>query len=222
MNILKLYSKKDKRIIVINQNNAGASAARNSGINKSTGKFITFIDSDDDINSGLISELVYHAKNDSDFVMCGMSINGNKIYAADVYLENKKIITQYVLKCILTKNLLYGPYCKLFRLSIISDNKILFPEEIRYGEDTIFVLNYLRHVSNFTNIQQVLYLYNFQSTGLASTNNTNILFRKARLHALQRFIRNNHLSFVGFLFYIMIQLRWLLAFIKNILRTKNV
>lgn len=41
------YAQKDNRVIVIHQQNAGLSAARNAGIRLATGKYICFIDSDD-------------------------------------------------------------------------------------------------------------------------------------------------------------------------------
>lgn len=43
------YKKKDKRIEVIHKENGGLSDARNEGIKKAQGKYITFIDSDDEI-----------------------------------------------------------------------------------------------------------------------------------------------------------------------------
>lgn len=218
--ILEGFSKKDKRVIAIDQKNAGASTARNVGINKSTGEFITFVDSDDDISDKLISELAKHIKDNSDFIMCGMSMNDKEIVAPDVFIENKKLITQYVLKSLLTKNLLYGPYCKLFRRSIIAGNNIQFPAEVKYGEDTVFVLNYLSHSNNIINIQRALYYYNFQLSGLASANNTNLRFRKARADALKSFVSINKLSLWAAAIHSALRLRWQLAFIKCILRSR--
>lgn len=47
LKILEEYSKKDNRIIVINQENAGLSVARNSGMKIAKGQYIGFVDSDD-------------------------------------------------------------------------------------------------------------------------------------------------------------------------------
>ena len=41
------YAKKDNRVKVIHKRNGGLSAARNTGYEKATGRWITFLDSDD-------------------------------------------------------------------------------------------------------------------------------------------------------------------------------
>lgn len=51
------WKEKDTRINVIHKNNGGLSDARNKGIEKSTGKYITFIDSDDTVSSDFIEYL---------------------------------------------------------------------------------------------------------------------------------------------------------------------
>lgn len=52
------YKKKDKRITVIHQVNAGLSGARNAGVDISTGEFIGFVDSDDYINERMYEVLL--------------------------------------------------------------------------------------------------------------------------------------------------------------------
>ena len=71
LSILRKYESIDKRIIVINQENKGLSASRNIGIKKSTGKYISLIDSDDVIHPRMV-ELLYKEikKNNCDISIC--------------------------------------------------------------------------------------------------------------------------------------------------------
>ena len=64
------FAERDKRFKYIEQQNAGLSAARNTGILNSKGEFLTFIDGDDFIESNYLEELYYTSlKNDSEIVV---------------------------------------------------------------------------------------------------------------------------------------------------------
>lgn len=56
--IVENYSKKDKRIILINQDNAGSAAARNNALRNASGRYICFLDSDDLWDNNLLSSQV--------------------------------------------------------------------------------------------------------------------------------------------------------------------
>lgn len=64
------YAERDYRFKYIEQQNAGLSAARNTGILNAKGEFLTFIDGDDLIESNYLEELYYTSlKNDSEIVV---------------------------------------------------------------------------------------------------------------------------------------------------------
>lgn len=81
------YAKLDKRISVFEKENGGLSDARNYGINKAKGEYLTFIDSDDWISNNFLENL-YNAikKTNKDISLCpfvsvyedGKIICGNK------------------------------------------------------------------------------------------------------------------------------------------------
>ena len=79
--ILLEYAKKDPRIKIITQENGGLSAARNTGLKNISGEYVSFIDSDDWIDSDYYEQLLKLVEeNDADIAMAGMRIaNANGI-----------------------------------------------------------------------------------------------------------------------------------------------
>jgi len=75
LKICQKYCDTDKRFKLINQKNSGPSAARNKGIDNATSKYLTFLDSDDYIESNAIEEFFAYAEtNDADMTICGFYI----------------------------------------------------------------------------------------------------------------------------------------------------
>ena len=67
--ILNRWSKCDDRIIVVNQNNGGASIARNTGIKIAQGRYFFFVDADDIVPENSINLLLEAAlRNNADIV----------------------------------------------------------------------------------------------------------------------------------------------------------
>lgn len=60
--ILRRYAKKDNRILVIDQENGGLSAARNTGMSYARGEYIAFLDSDDYLDSQMLEKTVAKAE----------------------------------------------------------------------------------------------------------------------------------------------------------------
>lgn len=71
LQICEEYAKRDSRIRVIHQENAGVSAARNKGILAASGEYLGFVDSDDWIEPDMYESLLREAgRKESDVVMC--------------------------------------------------------------------------------------------------------------------------------------------------------
>lgn len=72
VDICREYCEKDSRFKLITQENAGPAAARNTGIENATGKYITFIDSDDYVEENMLAVLIDLANNaDADITVFG-------------------------------------------------------------------------------------------------------------------------------------------------------
>ena len=63
------FAKKDSRVVVIHQQNSGPSAARNAGTDVATGDYISFVDSDDSLDSNYFDCMIRLADK-GDFVSC--------------------------------------------------------------------------------------------------------------------------------------------------------
>lgn len=83
--ICDVYAETDPRIKVIHQENSGISDARNIGLSKATGDYISFIDSDDWVHPEFLQQLLYTIeKYDADIAECG------KILTPE-YIEPEKL-----------------------------------------------------------------------------------------------------------------------------------
>ena len=70
--ICEKYAKQDARILVIDKKNGGLGSARNAGIEKMTGDYVAFVDSDDCLDSFFIEKLFSLLKlHDADIAVCG-------------------------------------------------------------------------------------------------------------------------------------------------------
>ena len=70
--ILTRYAKLDKRLVVINQDNAGAGAARNTGVAKACGTYLGFVDSDDIVYPDMYERMYQKAvRTEADMVIMG-------------------------------------------------------------------------------------------------------------------------------------------------------
>ena len=72
--IIDQYAARDGRILAIHQPNGGLVAAREVGIAKAAGEYVTFVDADDDIVPDMYERLMENAlKYDADISHCGVT-----------------------------------------------------------------------------------------------------------------------------------------------------
>ncbi|WP_051592769.1 glycosyltransferase family 2 protein [Thomasclavelia saccharogumia] len=180
-NIIKDFSKKDSRIIPIFNTNHGVSFTRNYAIKKSTGNLLAFIDADDLYHIDYLKIMVNEMKkNDSDLVSCNFLMGYNeknfkentiKQYNITNYSEiyEKKAFEQ---ACNIGIGI--SVWNKLFKKSLIIDNKIEFLEDMSYGEDMFFCWKVYLVASKIINIDCKLYFYRMDATSTTSKYHKNL------------------------------------------------
>lgn len=81
MEIIDWYAKKYSNVISIHQENGGAAAARNTGIEHASGEYIGFMDSDDMIRPDMITRLYSAAKaNNCDIALTSLYLIRDQVY----------------------------------------------------------------------------------------------------------------------------------------------
>lgn len=161
--ICREFEKQDDRFVLINQPNSGVSRARNNGIERARGKFITFVDSDDYIKEDyLLAFLRCHPQEKSLTISGLISKNRYEEYISFKYEDSLNIsdnINELIVKNDLLKD--GGPVNKLFDLNLIRYYNLRFDESLSYHEDHIFVYTYYLYLKeiNLTSYCGYYYMY---------------------------------------------------------------
>ena len=155
--IIEEYSKKDNRITVINTPNMNVSCARNTGLQYSSGEYVSFIDSDDLINKEYIANLYDALKiTDSDFSHAAISVereNSNGYISVD---STNPIVIDDPIKAYLNMDTKFAVWGKLFKKDTIKD--IMF-DEIPCFEDFKYMWEVAKNSKKAVVISDAIYRY---------------------------------------------------------------
>lgn len=133
--LLEEYRSKDSRIVILQQDNLYAGVARNNGMKIAKGKYITFIDADDEL---LSVDTLYKAYNLAEENCCDLlacsAIGGNDIQSAlpeyfllkTQYLPTKKVFNAKDLGIYATYVIGGVPWGKLFRREFLEEYQLEF------------------------------------------------------------------------------------------------
>ena len=165
LSILREYAHKDARIVVVDApKNGGPAKARNLGLEKASGSYIMFVDSDDFTDTDMLERHWQHMEQDYDLVVSGMNTvfpdEDNRVeeMIPPDYIATNREGLAHVYTTLETTDLLLGPYNKLYKTSIIQGQKIDFPD-LALGEDQCFVLAYLKSVKTIRLLNFASYHY---------------------------------------------------------------
>lgn len=168
LNICNQYQKQDQRIILINQPNRGVSSARNKALSISKGKWIVFIDSDDELLPNALDTYQKAVSENIDIIRAAYEVeeNGDRLLVttSDWSSSNKEKI---LLNCINSK---YSTYIwnTCFRKDVIKCIK--FHEEIVWCEDHLFTLSAIKEARNIAFISTPTYRYTSPASKSSSYN----------------------------------------------------
>lgn len=168
--ICEKYASKDSRIRVFHKKNGGVGSARNEGVDRAVGEWIVFVDSDDYIRPPYLENLLLQTNETIDLVISFPEvILKNKIYRLDHYQEGlvsendtDKLFSIYDLQEHTS------PWGKLYRTSIVKNNNIRFCENMCFGEDAVFLYNFILYARNVFILNKADYCYRGEIEGSLS------------------------------------------------------
>ena len=166
LRLLQYFRSTDDRIMIINQENQGVSAARNNGIRIANGEYITFVDSDDWIEPNMLEKLYFVAREkNADICKCDCfieTVNGHKILENDSAskLRLSQIEALKMLFLVRGEKHFGFTWGKLYSRKILKKNNICFNEGISYSEDVLFVIKAILNSNNIYYIPHQMYHYN--------------------------------------------------------------
>lgn len=140
--IVKQFAMQDNRVHLIEQQNQGVSVARNRGIERAQGEYISFVDADDWVEPDFLEILYKNAKNANVLIsICGYVVEGEDKWVNCVgtregrNLSQKKAL-EYTLRQDKYQGFLWN---KLFHNSLFKEKKIRLDESLLMLEDLLCV-----------------------------------------------------------------------------------
>lgn len=166
------YAEKDSRIVVVHQPNSGVSAARNRGLTEARGEYIAFVDADDRVTPSYLFHLL---SPQVDLSIAGITL----LHEPSGQTESHGFDRTRSAQTDRERGLLFadaeihdttkGPCNKLFRREIIEQHHLRFDPRYSYGEDHLFVLEFVKHCHSIAQIAHTDYLYIHRSTATSLT-----------------------------------------------------
>ena len=169
--ISKVNKYKNETIKIYSIDKSGVSVARNFGIDKANGKYITFMDVDDELTDNFVEKLVETiGREKTDIVLC----NYLEIYSDGKSKENllpwketkfnsKEIKEKLIANMIYSEKNEYHIDGLVWRMittkKLIVDNNIRFVKGIKVAEDMLFTIQLYNRANSIYFLNDCLYKY---------------------------------------------------------------
>ena len=130
----------DGRVRVIHQKNAGASAARNAGLNAALGRWLQFVDADDWLMPGLYDTLLPLLEQDAEVVFFGVENIGysQEEPLPDAVYPGLGALSDQFERYLIATGQFASPINKLYRADVIGP--VRFDPRLKINEDLLFNL----------------------------------------------------------------------------------
>lgn len=158
------FAEKDSRIKVFHKSNGGVSSARNFGIEKASGDYIGFVDSDDAISNNMYEILLNNAIRYKVKVSCCQVLTKNidgsneHVYNNPSKIYNKCDIVEGFFFDEFIKSFIVPPCNKIIEKEFLLKNNLKF-KNYRLAEDFLFIFEVLSFIENLYYDNSIGYFY---------------------------------------------------------------
>ena len=161
LQICEDYGAKDARVKVLSLQTSGVSRARNAGLNRKTGEYFTFVDSDDFIEPDMLEKLVCEAeKTKADMTFCrfkSIKSNGEIFYTQEERI--KEVLFGKKFEYLFSGGFSAVIWRVLYKSCAFEG--LLFDEDMTFGEDADFLFGALAVSRKNALIDDNLYNYTY-------------------------------------------------------------
>lgn len=142
--IIDQLAKLDQRIFVVHQKNEGVSAARNAGLEHSSGDYIMFVDGDDWVDPDYV--LYFLELLNETGALIGMNKNNFSVSKTKTTEKKYTVKAEKVIEMIYLDEIFVAVWNKIYSRRLLVDNNIFFDSSIWYGEGMLFNIQCLQYV----------------------------------------------------------------------------
>lgn len=192
------YCKRDNRFKVIHKKNEGVSIARNIGIEKCSGNWISFIDGDDFVDSEYLLNLYSAAiRNNADVVTSDFKgyIEGSapspSYYNRKGRVASDSLSGQEALSLMLNMRENCSVWSKIFKRASIGN--LRFPIG-RINEDGLFLFYLYFKTKHVVAIESAHYYYRINPNGLARTVNNRLFDLIINMREMETYLKEHNVS----------------------------
>lgn len=158
LQLLQSYALKDKRIKVFTKLNEGTAKAREYGMAKVTGEYITFLDVDDTFTNNALEIMINAFDEETDIVVSGFNI-----VKQGHYIRIKKLLPQNILNIEYLRKVLCGKFgwelcAKMYRRKLFY-HPLDTPKGIRNGEDAVAFIQLVCRAKKIKILSENVYNY---------------------------------------------------------------
>ena len=171
--ILALYAARDPRIRVVDRENGGLSAARNSGLDAATGEYVMFVDSDDWIPADAVEKMLAVAYESGLPVVVSNGCAKDALAAPRKTSNDWRTVSPALVGFVRNRKIHSSAWNKLYHRDVIGAQR--FIEGILF-EDWPFNTELFADIPAFALVDEPMYVY---STGGESITRSAFTLRKA-------------------------------------------